>query len=104
MVADILRAGELTGLLSSRNTVFYLESVLRRHVYGEPARLKSEPKLRAAVLYILDQLVEAGSSAAYSIRDDFVTPAPILNAAQHDAPHSPLLSPTSSQFFQQSRP
>ena len=93
VVADILQAGEPTGLFNSRNTVFYLESVLRRHVYGEPARLKSDPKLRAAVLYILDQLVEAGSSAAYSMRDDFVTPVPILNAAQHDAPQSRIKAP-----------
>ena len=86
VVASILQAGQPTDLLSNRNTVFYLESVLGRQVYGEPAGLKSDPKLRATLLYILDQLVEAGSSAAYSMRDDFVTPVPILNAAQHDAP------------------
>ena len=61
-------------LLSEGNTVFYLESVLQRYVYGEPLRLKSDPTLRAAVLTVLDSLVNAGSSAAYRMRDDFVTP------------------------------
>ena len=41
-----------------------------------PSRLKSAPTLRDDVLYILDQLVAAGSSAAYIMRDDFVTPEP----------------------------
>ena len=74
-VADILRKGVPEDLLSNGNTVFYLEAELGRHVHGEPSRLKSNPSLRRDVLYILDQLVEAGSSAAYAMRDDFVTPA-----------------------------
>ncbi|MER2512256.1 MAG: ATP-binding protein [Nitrosomonas ureae] len=56
------------------NTVFYLESLLRRYVYGEPLMLKQNPRMRMAVLRVLDQLVEAGSSAAFRMRDDFVTP------------------------------
>ena len=75
-VADILRKGEASRLLGSQNTVLHLESQLVRHVYGGPSRLKSDPTLRSAVLYVLDQLVEAGSSAAFSMRDDFVTPLP----------------------------
>jgi hypothetical protein len=63
-------------LLADGNIVFYLESLLQRHVYGEPARLKSDQSVRTAVLQVLDQLVEAGSSAAYRMRDDFVTPLP----------------------------
>ena len=74
-VADLLRKGVPEDLLSNGNTVFYLEAELGRHVHGEPSRLKSDPSLRRDVLYILDQLVEAGSSAAYIMRDDFVTPA-----------------------------
>ena len=74
-VADILREGVPEDLLSNGNTVFYLESELGRYVHGEPSRLKSDPPLRRDVLYILDQLVETGSSAAYAMRDDFVTPA-----------------------------
>ncbi len=74
ILADSLAAGDPTVMLADRNTVFLLESLLRRHVYAEPHRLKSDPAVRTAVLALLDHLVEAGSSAAYRMRDDFVTP------------------------------
>lgn len=60
--------------LSDHITIFYLEQVLQRHVYGAPQSLKSNPALREAVISILDELVEKGSSAAFKMRDDFVTP------------------------------
>jgi hypothetical protein len=53
---------------------------LRRFIYSEPLRLKSDTEVRSAVLTILDQLVESGSSAAYRMRDDFVTPIAHENA------------------------
>ena len=74
VVAGILREGMPEDLLSDGNTVYYLEILLGGYVHGEPSRLKSVPALRDDVLYILDQLVTAGSSAAYIMRDDFVTP------------------------------
>ena len=76
VVAGILREGMPEDLLSDGNTVYYLEILLGGYVHGEPSRLKSAPTLRDDVLYILDQLVTAGSSAAYIMRDDFVTPEP----------------------------
>jgi len=74
ILADSLVAGDPGAMLADRNTVFLLESLLRRYVYAEPHRLKSDPAVRTAVLALLDHLVEAGSSAAYRMRDDFVTP------------------------------
>jgi hypothetical protein len=74
IVADSLAAGEPLAMLSDQNTVFLLESLLRRYVYAEPHRLKSDVAIRSAALALLDHLVEAGSSAAYRMRDDFVTP------------------------------
>ena len=76
VVAGRLLAGDSAELLSDGNTVFYLESLLRRYVYGQPLRLKSNPTLQEAVLRVLNHLVDAGSSAAYRMRDDFVTPRP----------------------------
>ena len=73
-LAESLAAGDPTVILADRNTVFLLESLLRRYVHAEPYKLKSEATLRTAVLALLDYLVEAGSSAAYRMRDDFVTP------------------------------
>ena len=74
VVANRLRVGDAYQMLSQDNTVFYLESLLRRFMYSEPLRLKSNAEVRSAVLTILDQLVDSGSSAAYRMRDDFVTP------------------------------
>lgn len=52
-----------------------VESLLQRFVYGRPLEQKSDPTIQAAVLTVLDMLVENGSSAAFRMRDDFVTPA-----------------------------
>jgi hypothetical protein len=64
-----------TEMLANSNTVFMLEVLLQRHVYGRPLELKRTKELREAVLSLLDALVENGSSAAFRMRDDFVTPA-----------------------------
>jgi hypothetical protein len=74
VIANRLQAGHATQMLSQDNTVFYLESLLRRFTYSEPLRLKSNAEVRSAVLSILDTLVDSGSSTAYRMRDDFVTP------------------------------
>jgi hypothetical protein len=74
-VADALRRGNEQKMLEKTNTVFLLEVLLQRHVYGRPLELKSDRSIREAVLFILDSLVETGSSAAFRMRDDFVTPA-----------------------------
>jgi hypothetical protein len=62
-------------MLSESDTVFMLDVLLQRYVYGRPLELKRDAPIRNAVLLILDSLVEAGSSAAFRMRDDFVTPA-----------------------------
>lgn len=67
---------ERKDLFRISNTVYILEVLLQRYVYGRPLELKSATELREAVLTILDKLVDAGSSAAFRMRDDFVTPLP----------------------------
>jgi hypothetical protein len=74
VIAKQLAAGDARKMLSISNTVFCLESVLRQSVYSTPLQLKADAQMRVAVLRILDELVESGSSAAYRMRDDFVTP------------------------------
>jgi hypothetical protein len=73
-ISNRLKAGDPMAMLRLSNTVFLLESLLRRYVYGRPLSLKKSRPLREAVLHLLDLLVENGSSAAYRMRDDFVTP------------------------------
>ena len=67
-------AGDAKQMLKKSNTVFMLEVLLQRYVYPKPLELKNNPELRDAVLTLLDLLVEQGSSAAFRMRDDFVTP------------------------------
>jgi len=74
-VANSLKGGDAQSMLAKTNTVFLLEVLLQRHVYGRPLELKRDSSVRQAVLYLLDILVENGSSVAFRMRDDFVTPA-----------------------------
>ena len=75
-VANRLRLGDVQKMLGKTNTVFMLEILLQRYVYGRPLELKRERPVREAVLFLLDTLVEQGSSRAFLMRDDFVTPIP----------------------------
>ena len=75
-VASSLKHGDVQAMLQKTNTVFLLEVLLQRHVYGRPLELKRDRAIREAVLFLLDTLVENGSSAAFRMRDDFVTPGP----------------------------
>lgn len=74
-VATSLQRGNARRMLAKTNTVFVLEVLLQRHVYGRPLELKRNSDIRSAVVALLDLLVEQGSSAAFRMRDDFVTPA-----------------------------
>ncbi len=73
-IASKLQSGDASDMLRRGNTVFMLESLLRRYVYSRPIELKRNVALRESVLYLLDTLIECGSSSAYRMRDDFVTP------------------------------
>ncbi len=76
LVARRLQNGDARQMLRKSNTTFMLEVLLQRFVYGRPLELKRQSDLREAVLNLLDVLVENGSSAAFRMRDDFVTPIP----------------------------
>jgi hypothetical protein len=79
-IAAKLKSGDRRVLLDDNEMVFMLESVLQRQVYSKPVELKRREDLRMSILYLLDQLVDSGSSAAFRMRDDFVTPLPLLLA------------------------
>ena len=74
-VAHVLKNGKAVRLASHSDIALVLETLLRPFVYSHPHRIKSNASLREAVLMILDALVEGGSSSAYRMRDDFVTPS-----------------------------
>jgi hypothetical protein len=74
ILASRMSVGQPSHILADSNSRFMLEGLLRPFVYGKPMELKTKSELRNAVLTLLDELVAAGSSAAYRMRDDFVTP------------------------------
>lgn len=74
-VANSLKQGDAQAMLTETNTVFLLEVLLQRHIYGRPMELKRDTAIQQAVLFLLDMLVENGSSTAFRMRDDFVMPA-----------------------------
>ena len=76
-VANRIQQGDPTKMLRNSNTVYLLEVLLQRFVYAKPLELKRRTELKDAVLLLLDLLVENGSSAAFRMRDDFVTPVSI---------------------------
>jgi hypothetical protein len=51
-----------------------LETMLASLVYSGAPRVRNEPAIREAMLRVLDLMIDAGSSKAYRMRDDFVTP------------------------------
>jgi hypothetical protein len=67
------KLGEPGATLSDR-AVTLLEKSLANRVYTGAPRIRHEHTLRDATLTVLDVLIEAGSSKAYRMRDDFVTP------------------------------
>lgn len=58
------------------NAVFYFEQILSRLISGGNSRIRSDAQLRTATLALLDAMVARGSSMAYKLRDDFLTPIP----------------------------
>ncbi|HEY3863700.1 MAG TPA: hypothetical protein VGO59_17635 [Verrucomicrobiae bacterium] len=74
LIADKLKKAPTGLVLLIPEVVFFLEIVMRRWVYSQIGKLKANPGLMEAVLVILDALVDAGSSHAYRMRDDFVSP------------------------------
>lgn len=75
VLATLFEKGDAVRMASNSNVAFNLETLLRRFVYSEPRRLKSDSALRNAIMSLLDALVAGGSSSAYRMRDDFVTPS-----------------------------
>ena len=75
-IANRFQQGSSRQIIISENLVFHLELLLQSYVYRRPLELKLRRNLREAVLFLLDMLVEKGSSAAFRMRDDFVTPVP----------------------------
>jgi hypothetical protein len=76
LIADKGGASLASHIEEDDNTRWYLESLIARSMFESLAELKRSDRLRKAILSILDALVQTGSSIAFQLRDDFVTPTP----------------------------
>jgi len=76
-VADKLAASEH---LSDR-AIQRLEPILSSLVYGGSIPVRRDERLRSSVLKVLDAMIDGGSSAAYRMRDDFLTPLAVRESA-----------------------
>lgn len=60
-------------LQSSERARIYLDQVMSRAMFEDYRKLQ-QPAVRQAVLRLLNALVQAGSSSAFLLREDFITP------------------------------
>ena len=57
----------------ARSTMESLENTLEPLIFSGATEIRRKPELRSAVLNLLNMLMDAGSSAAFKMRDDFLT-------------------------------
>jgi hypothetical protein len=73
LLADKLQEAS-DNILFGRFALSQLESAIGDLVYAGTVEIRRNANLRDKTMLILDAMVEAGSSAAFKIRDDFLTP------------------------------
>lgn len=79
--------GSLGASFISDDTLrWYVDSLVSRCLFEDLTSIRKSPALRTAVMAVLDALVQAGSSIAFQLRDDFVTPTASPNATASRAP------------------
>jgi len=71
--------GSLRAIASDTNIRWYLDALISRSIFNDRVKLKGDSMLRGAVMNLLDGLIYAGSSVAFQLRDDFVTPSSSLD-------------------------
>lgn len=64
---------------------WYMDALISRCLFENLTPIRRSPALRSSVMATLDALVQAGSSIAFQLRDDFVTPTAMPNATESSA-------------------
>ncbi len=72
-VSEKLADGSGKGRLTAK-AIQRLEPVLSRLIYGGSIPIRRDEPLRTGTLTLLDAMIDGGSSSAYRMRDDFLTP------------------------------
>jgi hypothetical protein len=72
-VSDVLlKNGHLVSVELETNTVYYIENISRKYILVNRSKIKSSPRLKGAVIVILNFLVQRGSAIGYLLREDIL--------------------------------
>jgi hypothetical protein len=66
------RNGMMSSVELDTNTVYYIESLARKHIFTKRQKIKKSSKLKNQVIIILDFLIERGSATGYLLREDIL--------------------------------
>ena len=70
-VSEILERGvNLADEKLETNTIYYLENLVRGFVLRNRHKVRTTPQIKAAILVILNFLIEQGSVTSYLVRED----------------------------------
>ena len=70
-VSEILKCGvNLSDEKLETNTIYYLENLVRGFVLRNRHKVRTTPQIKAAILVILNFLIERGSVTAYLVREE----------------------------------
>lgn len=75
-LAERLLRGASEARLTAR-AIERLDAILSRLIYGGSVPVRRDERLRAGTLALLEAMIDGGSSSAYRMRDDFLTPLAI---------------------------
>ena len=73
-LSERLTTGEPRRMLAGIMTLWNLETVLSGCIYGTPSVIRGSPRLLAATIHVLNEMVEQGSAAAFRMREFIITP------------------------------
>lgn len=68
----LLKHSEYATLKLERNTLYYLENLVRKYAYKESEKIKKNKWLKQKILVILNFLVEKGSTVGYILRENII--------------------------------
>jgi len=73
-LAEALPSLDVEKVLSEKTNRFLLESLLRREIHLRSTEIRGNARLQQSVLFLLDVLVDFGSSVAFQLRERIIKP------------------------------
>ena len=72
-ISDVLKNNRnLLNVKLGTNTVYYLETLVKKYIYENRQEIKKTTKLKQEVLIILNFLIEKGSVVGYILRESIL--------------------------------